>query len=207
MTGSKTKPNRSKAIVGGLALVVLALAGGVGLYDRYYGSPRRFAVVEEGVFYRSAQPKLAQIGFLIDAIDLRTIIIARESLGEKCREEVDFAEANGIGVVHIPIRSRAPIPDEQVEDFFRVLDDPANHPVLLHCSAGRHRTGYLAALYRIERQGWTVRQALEEMRAFDPDIEPDRAVLQQLQRYRPGSLPERLTRRILQDVPKVGVTP
>ena len=46
-----------------------------------------------------------------------------------------------------------------------VFDDPASYPVLIHCKAGLHRTGCMAAVYRMEYQGWTPRQAVAEMRA------------------------------------------
>ena len=46
------------------------------------------------------------------------------------------------------------------------MDDPANHPVLLHCRAGLHRTGVLAAVYRMEYQGWTPAQAIDELKAY-----------------------------------------
>jgi protein tyrosine/serine phosphatase len=46
-----------------------------------------------------------------------------------------------------------------------VYDDPNNYPMLIHCKAGLHRTGLLAALYRVEYQGWTVNDAYREMKA------------------------------------------
>jgi protein tyrosine/serine phosphatase len=91
-------------------------------------------------------------------------------------------------VVKIPIVSRKPIPEDQVAAFFRCVDDSRNHPILIHCSAGRHRTGYLCALYRIERQGWTVQRAIEEMLSFGFGIEKHAAILDQLERYEPGRL-------------------
>src|SRR5262249_1994024 len=52
-----------------------------------------------------------------------------------------------------------------IDDFLEVLDDPAAYPVLIHCHAGLHRTGILAAVYRMEHQGWTPAEAWQEMRA------------------------------------------
>jgi hypothetical protein len=43
------------------------------------------------------------------------------------------------------------------------MDDPANRPVLVHCRAGLHRTGTLAALYRMEYEHWSLDQALQEL--------------------------------------------
>jgi protein tyrosine/serine phosphatase len=50
--------------------------------------------------------------------------------------------------------------------FLKVLEDPANWPVYIHCAQGRDRTGYNAAAYRMVVQGWSAAEALEEMNAF-----------------------------------------
>jgi protein tyrosine/serine phosphatase len=38
--------------------------------------------------------------------------------------------------------------------------------VLLHCNAGRDRTGYVIALYRMLRQRWTLERSRREMEAL-----------------------------------------
>lgn len=188
MTKHPTTGGRRSVIAAGaigLAVVTWVL---VGLYRRYDGEPRRFAAVEEGVLYRSGQPKPGEIGHLIKRLGLRTLIIAREDSSENVQNELAFARRRGLNIVHLPLESRTPIPDDQIERFFRVVDDPRNRPALVHCSAGRHRTGLLCALYRIERQGWSREDAIAEMRSFDPDMDRQRPVFQQLKRYEPGRL-------------------
>ena len=178
---------RKRRLFIAISLLVLAALSGAGLayYDRNFGTPKRFAAVEDGVLYRSAQPTTHQISHLIDTVGLETILIVREGLSDRVPDEVEYARGRGLNAVHIPIKSRQPIPDRQVAEFFRYVDDPANHPILVHCSAGRHRAGYLCALYRIERQGWTVERAMEEMLSFDPDMRVNpRPVLQQLRAYK-----------------------
>ena len=53
---------------------------------------------------------------------------------------------------------------EGMEKMLEVFDDPANYPILLHCRAGLHRTGCMAAIYHMEFEGWTPEQAVEEMK-------------------------------------------
>jgi protein tyrosine/serine phosphatase len=45
------------------------------------------------------------------------------------------------------------------------MDDPTNHPVLIHCRAGLHRTGVLTAVYRMEYEGWSTREAFNELKS------------------------------------------
>jgi len=57
------------------------------------------------------------------------------------------------------------------DQFRAVTDDAAGAPVLVHCVAGRDRTGTACAAYRMEYDGWGPERAAAEMReyGFDPD--------------------------------------
>jgi protein tyrosine/serine phosphatase len=52
-----------------------------------------------------------------------------------------------------------------IDRFLALIDDKSNHPVLIHCRAGLHRTGVMTAVYRMEYDGWSPRQAIEELKA------------------------------------------
>ena len=54
---------------------------------------------------------------------------------------------------------------QDIDDFLKLCDDPANYPILIHCLAGLHRTGALTAVYRMEYEGWSVADAVRELRA------------------------------------------
>ena len=64
--------------------------------------------------------------------------------------------------VNIPVHTGSPSYD-QAHEFFKVVDNPENQPVLLHCYHGADRTGAFTALYRINRQGWSKDEAIREM--------------------------------------------
>ena len=51
-----------------------------------------------------------------------------------------------------------------IEEFLTLMDNPGTYPVLIHCRAGLHRTGVLAAVYRMEYQGWGPAAAFRELR-------------------------------------------
>ena len=185
MQNPATRTTRRRRIAIAASTVVVVLAVIICCVLHYHRLPKRLAAVEEGVLYRSGQPSASQVANLVEGFGIRTIIIVREGSSRRVPNEKETAEQLGVHVVHIPIKSRQAIPDEQVAEFFQYVDDPEHQPALVHCSAGRHRTGYLCAMYRIERQGWSVERALEELYSFKFDTESQHAVLKQLQQYKP----------------------
>jgi tyrosine-protein phosphatase SIW14 len=184
-TAADGRMRRRAAII--LALLIVSVAGFAIARNQpcFRALPKRFAAVEDGVLYRSSQPTARQLANLVKNHGIKTLLVVREGDGESLREESDFAKAHGISVVHIPIKSREPISDDQIRAFFGCVDGPANRPVLIHCSAGKHRTGFLCALYRIERQGWPVDRAVDEMLSFNFDTEDQAPLLNQLRQYVP----------------------
>ena len=81
----------------------------------------------------------------------------------------DEVEAAGLDYVAIPIYASigsSPPTDEQLQVFFDTVLDPCSQPVFMHCKHGKDRTGMMAGLFRIERQGWTNREAIDEMQDF-----------------------------------------
>lgn len=122
-----------------------------------------FAQIEP-FLYRGAQPDAAGIRELKDR-GVKTIISLRPR--EPVREEIASA---GMNLVEIPIRAdilgSEPPNEVEIRQFFETVLDPAMQPVFFHCAYGKDRTGTMAALWRIERDGWTPEEAIEEMHAF-----------------------------------------
>ncbi len=169
-------------------LLVALILGAGGAWIGYQLSaryPRRLATVREGVLYRSAQPKPRHLKTLVDDFGIKTLFIVRDVGGESVQNEIAEARRIGLRVIEAPVVSRQPVPPERIREFFDCLNDPANLPVLVHCSAGRHRTGVLCAAFRMERDGWSNDRAVEELLSFGFDVEPHRLLLDQVRAYRP----------------------
>jgi protein tyrosine/serine phosphatase len=49
----------------------------------------------------------------------------------------------------------------------KLVNDPANQPVYVHCKGGGHRSGQTTAIFRITNDGWTSDQAYKEMKNYD----------------------------------------
>ncbi|MBI3856274.1 MAG: tyrosine-protein phosphatase [Planctomycetes bacterium] len=113
--------------------------------------------------YRGAQP--TEEGFRqLKAMGVKTVIDFRSFHSTKKQ-----VEAAGLTPVEIPLRAdlgSVPPNDEELKRFFEVVLDPARQPVYIHCAFGKDRTGTMAAVYRLEIDGWTADEALQEMEAF-----------------------------------------
>lgn len=66
-------------------------------------------------------------------------------------------------VIHVPVEDFKTPTFQQVEDFIKVVNEPANQPVYVHCKAGVGRTGVMTACWRIS-QGMTADESLEAER-------------------------------------------
>ena len=142
-----------------------ATASGRALAQRIIGVPglENFAQVNDRL-YRGAEPTAE--GFReLKKRGVKTVVGLRTN--HSTRQEV---EAAGLVAVELPIKAdvfgSAPPTEEQVRTFFQTVLDPAKQPVYFHCAFGKDRTGTMAAIYRIEVDGWTAEQALAEMKHF-----------------------------------------
>jgi tyrosine-protein phosphatase SIW14 len=134
---------------------------------------RNFRVVTPDVLYRCGQLSKGGIERIIFDYGIRTVISLRAHDGKEhpSRWEERYCAEEGVVFVRIPIRNHhdqdgagAAFAEASVE-FNRVLSNPVNYPrpILLHCFAGMHRTGALAAVYRMEFEHWSNDEALAEM--------------------------------------------
>lgn len=157
---------------------------------------RNFHAVESGVLYRSGQLTPIGLKYALRRHRIKTVVTLR-TVRDPDRPyldewEADVCAAHGAWHVRIVPRAwqvdeRGEVPAEEVvRAFLAVVDDPANHPVLVHCFAGVHRTGTLCAVYRIEYQGWPADRAIAEMERYGFEPGPSRVAIEgYLRAYRP----------------------
>jgi protein tyrosine/serine phosphatase len=161
---------------------MLALMAGVPyLYYRHsYTYGKRLRPVEAGRVYRSGCLTAQGFEDAIKKYKIKTVINLMEEAqdpalprsnfdprtlreSEVCAKAgakyrflfVDLVAANRVGQER----------PATIEQFLALMDDPETYPVLFHCRAGLHRTGVLAALYRMEYHGWTRAEAYQELKA------------------------------------------
>jgi protein tyrosine/serine phosphatase len=99
-------------------------------------------------------------------LGVKTVVDLRK---DSKREAPELARAAGLNYVNLPLVASRPATEEETAHFLRVVNDPENWPVFVHCKGGRHRTGALTAVFRITHDGWTADQAFQEMLDYDFD--------------------------------------
>jgi protein tyrosine/serine phosphatase len=114
-------------------------------------------------YYRGSQPDAN--GFAeLKRLGIKTVIDLRK---DSVREAPEWARAAGMEYFNIPLKASTPATEEQTEYFLKLVNDPNNWPVYVHCKGGRHRTGALTGIYRITHDGWTADQVYKEMKEYD----------------------------------------
>jgi tyrosine-protein phosphatase SIW14 len=113
--------------------------------------------------YRGAQP--TEEGFRhLKEMGVKTVVDFRSHHSTK-----KLVEEAGMIPIEIPLRAdweSVPPVEQEIKAFFDVVLDAARQPVYIHCAFGKDRTGTMAALYRLEVDGWTPDEALQEMESF-----------------------------------------
>ncbi|RHZ57165.1 3'-5'-exodeoxyribonuclease [Aspergillus thermomutatus] len=115
--------------------------------------PTNFGEVVKGV-YRSSFPQPWHFQAL-KKLGLKMIVTFVE--GEYTQDYQVFLKENGIEHRRILIlANKDPMvrtPDDVVNRVLEIILNKANHPLLLHCNKGKHRTGCIVGCFR-KVQGW-----------------------------------------------------
>ena len=113
-------------------------------------------------YYRGAQPDDDDYADLA-ALGVKTVIdLQRDGIpGEQ-----KLVEAAGMRFHRIGMTTHEPPTKEQLALFLKLVNDPANQPVYVHCAGGRHRTGVMTAVYRMHHDRWNGEQAFKEMKQY-----------------------------------------
>lgn len=148
--------------------------------------PKRFGVVVEGAIYRSGEPTPGGLKSVVDRYGIKTVVdLGAHEPGSP--EEIlaqRTADALGVRRIRLDLEGDATGDPENYATTLRILDDPANLPVLVHCSAGSQRTGCAIAMYRQIEQDWTFDEAYTESFQFDHDPDdPNTYVRQMLEEW------------------------
>ncbi|KAL6511562.1 hypothetical protein OROGR_021159 [Orobanche gracilis] len=129
--------------------------------------PTDFAALVEGKIYRSAYSLPSYFPFF-ESLKLRSVICLYPK--PYWKKNMEFLQSNNIKLIHIGIDDgesvdTMPIPKDVITEALKEVIDERNHPVLIHCLGGKHRTGCVAGGFR-KLQNWCLSAILEEYKKF-----------------------------------------
>ncbi len=122
-----------------------------------------FDEVKRGVLYRSGQLNRDQLRQAVRDYGLRTVVNFQRP-GPGVEDERALARELGVDFLNLPMTGDGFGQEMQFREVLKVCDDPNRRPVLVHCARGTCRTGAAVALYRFERDGWTIDDVSAEMK-------------------------------------------
>ena len=114
-------------------------------------------------YYRGAQPEGRDYADLA-ALGIKTVINLTSDDAQT--NEGSMVERAKMTYFEIPMTTNEPPTAAQLAQFLKIVNDPANQPVYVHCVGGRHRTGVMTAAYRMTQDGWTADRAFSEMKQY-----------------------------------------
>jgi len=83
------------------------------------------------------------------------------------RSERDESLVKNLGMVYISLPWYCPFPkDEVFARFITLMRDNPGKKIFVHCRLGDDRTGMMIASYRMTQEGWTAKEAMQEMHEF-----------------------------------------
>jgi tyrosine-protein phosphatase SIW14 len=173
----------------GLGLALAAVVVGVPLAHQrtQYVQHKRLRVVVDGRVYRSGQ--LTADGFrrAIQQYGIKTVINLQDDDTETADADerdphlprnpfdktrtLESEVVTAAGARYVQFDGNALNSDgtdkrpKLQDDFLAVMDDEANYPVLYHCKAGLHRTGWITSVFRMEYEKRSQADVLDELRA------------------------------------------
>ncbi len=142
----------------GLVIIVFITIGiGKYVYDMHIN--HNFETITEGKVYKSGVIPLDEIEDYVKEYKIKSIIDLRfpgtgdevnnpEIPTELTAEKEAIAKIKGVNYFNNG-SDQVPEP-HNLDTFFKIMDDPKNYPVLIHCYHGVGRAEMYSAIYRIE---------------------------------------------------------
>lgn len=163
----------NKKRIGLLLLAVVLVWVGKYIYD--ININYNFETITEGKVYKSGVIPPNQLPDYIKKYHIKSVVDLRfpgtadlennpEIPAELTAEKEAIAKLNGVNYFN---NGSDQVPkQENLDSFFKIMDNPANYPVLIHCYHGVGRAEMYSAIYRIEYEGWDNEEARNAVRTL-----------------------------------------
>ncbi len=148
-------------IIGVFTFVLVLLFGGKYVYDMNIN--HNFETISDGKVYKSGVIPPDELESYVKKYKIKSIVDLRfpgtgddvnnpEDAAELEAEKIAIAKIGGVnyfndGSDQVPTK-------ENLVLFYKIMDNPANYPVLIHCYHGVGRAELYSAVYRVEYENW-----------------------------------------------------
>lgn len=164
---------KNKKIIGLLLAAIIIFFVGKYVYDMNIN--HNFETITEGKVYKSGVIPPDEIADYVKKYHIKSIVDLRfpgtadlVNNPEIPKELTEEQEAVGKikGVNYFNNGSDQVPKQENLDSFFRIMDNKDNYPVLIHCYHGIGRAEMYSAIYRIEYENFTNEEARSGVRTL-----------------------------------------
>lgn len=165
--------NKNKKIIGFSILAIVLVLVGKYVYDMNIN--HNFETITEGKVYKSGVIPPDEIADYVKKYHIKSIVDLRfpgtndlvnnpEIPKELTAEQEAVAKIDGVNYFN---NGSDQVPKQQnLDTFFKIMDNKDNYPVLIHCYHGIGRAEMYSALYRVEYENFTNEEARKGVRTL-----------------------------------------
>ena len=146
---------KKKLLLSLIAFIVIGVSLAFAYFVVEHQILYHYAVVDTGKVYRSGTLSVIGLKWAKNRSGFKTIINVRsekENAQPWHQKEADFAKENNVNLVDIPMQADTPPGPEEIRKFLKIVNNPENLPVIIHCHQGVTRTAMMVAVYEIAVQ-------------------------------------------------------
>ncbi|UCD28374.1 MAG: dual specificity protein phosphatase family protein, partial [Planctomycetota bacterium] len=154
-------------------------------FGRHHVLPKRFAIVEAGQLYRSGYLETWPLQRVIRNHELKTVLALMNNEPDTARQQKEEAitEREGVSLIRIGMPGDGCADFDLLDRAADIIADESVRPLLVHCSAGVHRTGAAYAAWRMKYCGWSPERALAEMEEYGYNSRARPKLREHMQKY------------------------
>ena len=164
---------KNKKIIGFSLLAIVLVLVGKYVYDMNIN--HNFETITEGKVYKSGVIPPDELESYINKYHIKSVVDLRfpgtgdevnnpEIPAELTAEKEAIEKIKGVNYFNNG-SDQVPKP-ENLKTFFKIMDNPSNYPVLIHCYHGVGRAELYSAIYRIEYENFTNEEARNGVRTL-----------------------------------------